>query len=157
MKQVALLFHHAADDWISAGIAWASHAEVSHVALLHPDGHKVVESSAIGYPKGVRVVPILDWVSRHPGYWVRYVDDPDPYEIWDGCAKHEGAAYDWMYFVGWVLRMKLEDPKKFVCQELIQHSFRTAGRPLFLTSRPHYITPQHLYMAAKPFSRGVLL
>ena len=52
MSKVYLLFHHNADDFISQVISWFTHAEASHVALLHPDGNKVIEASAWGKPKG---------------------------------------------------------------------------------------------------------
>lgn len=154
MNRVNLLFHHAADDFISRGIAWASHAEASHVAMLHPDGGYVLEASAVGYPKGVRIVSVQSWRNRHPGYWMRYIDDPDPMEIWNIAASKEGCGYDLMYFVGWLLRMRLEDPKKLVCQELIDWAFRQAGRPLFDTDKPHFLTPQSLHLKARAYSEG---
>jgi hypothetical protein len=67
-------------------------------------------------------------------------------EIWNLCAGKVGALYDWLYYLGWLLRIKIEDPVRFVCHELIDWAFRKAGRPLFNTGKPHFLTPQHFHL-----------
>ena len=149
-NKVIFLFHHDKADPISNGMAWATRADVTHVAMLDPkSGTRVIEASGVGEPKGVRIVPLDEWVARHPGYTRRYVVDPDPQQIWDLCASREGAGYDWLYLVGWWLRLMLEDPKKFTCQELFSWAFQQAGRPLFDTRKPHFLTPQNFYNISK--------
>lgn len=150
--RVTFLFHHDAEDPISGLIAWAGRSDVSHVAMLEPGaGERVVEASAVGKPKGVRIVEFDEWVAKHPGYNVRYIVDENPQQIWDLCASQDGAGYDWLYILGWWLRLNLEDPRKFSCHELFVWAFQQAGRPLFDTKKPHFLQPQNFYNISTSF------
>lgn len=151
-NKVTLLFHHDPSDWISNLMAWATRADVTHVAMLDPGrGELVVEASGVGHPQGVRVVSLASWAAKHPNYTTRYIVDEDPEQIWNLCVGRVGDGYDWSYILGWWLRLKIEDPQKFTCQELIEWAFRVAGRPVFDTSKPHFLTPQNLYNISTRF------
>lgn len=152
MNHITLAFHHDKADWISNLMAWATRADVTHVAMLEPGkGERVVEASGVGEPTGVRIVSFDEWTAKHPGYKLRYVVDTDPKQIWDLCASRVGDGYDLGYILGWWLRLKVEDPKKFTCQELLEWAFRVAGRPLFDVTEPHFLTPQNFYNISTRF------
>lgn len=130
MSYITVLLHHDADDWISRVIGWVTWSRrTSHVALAW--GQEVIEASSLGEPKGVRLVRLVDWMARHPGYRVKRIPHDAPAMAWEYARSQWGKPYDWRYFVGWLLRRDWQDDDAWVCQELIAWACEKAGDPLF--------------------------
>lgn len=140
---ITLLFAHDKADWISRVMAWFSHADWTHVALLN--GDMVIEATGIGLP-GVRLTPFGQWVERHITYSIRSLPHPDPEAVWRNSLSQLGADYDWRWIFGWVFRLRdWQDDEAWVCSELIAWACERAGKPLFAPGSTWRVTPQMLY------------
>lgn len=147
MSKMVLAFAHDPSDWISRVMAWFSFAKVTHVALVSQDREWVIEASAVGYPKGVRLVPMPLFLAKHPWADLRTIEHKDPLAAWDFARTQVGKGYDWRWIVGRLLRLpKLQHRDKWACSELICWAAREAGDPIFVGDTDWHITPADLRM-----------
>lgn len=147
---VLLLFSHDKGDWISRVMAWMSFARWTHVAIVSPDRASVIEASGYGRPRGVRLVPLGDWVRKHPDCVFRRIWHPAPDKMWEVCHSQLGKGYDWWWLFGWVVRNRhIQAQSKWVCSELITWACSQAGRTIF-GGDTWRVTPQMLYDVSEP-------
>ena len=145
---ITLIFHHDKKDWVSRLIAWFTHAQYTHVALLIDEG-TVLESSGVGEPQGVRVVNIYKWQDKHPGAVRRYVHHPDPAKVKELCLSKVGDGYDWWYLWGYIFRRNWQSKTRWTCNELITWACAEAGYPIINMEQAEFLTSQHLYLISQ--------
>lgn len=122
---------------------------IRHVAIVH--GDQIIESSGFpvrGYPAGVRMRNLYDFMDQHPDCEMRTARHSDPQAVWDFCCERLGAAYDWSWYLGlFGFGRNWQDPAKWVCHELIAEATAACGEPIVDVTLP-WITPDHLYAAS---------
>ncbi len=151
MSHIILGFSHHPNKILSRLAKWGMRGNWSHVMMLEPDGRRYIESSGTSTPSGVQIRDLSEFFASRPEWEFRTVDHPNPKLVWDIACSFEGADYDWWYWPAWFLRKpKLQDPNKFVCNELILDSSILAGHNPF----PPYVertftTPQEWTIISK--------
>ncbi|WP_216891622.1 hypothetical protein [Pseudomonas putida] len=75
----------------------------------------------------------------------------DPQAVLDAALAQLGRPYDWLGCAGIALRNRdWQEPDSWFCSELVAYAFGQAGEPLFREDMVSRVTPQHLWMLAKP-------
>lgn len=144
MSYLTLAFAHDRGDWISRVMAWLTHSDVSHVALVR--GGLVIEATGVGHPPhGVKVSLFEDWKIAHPGFWIKRIPHPSPDQVWAHAENQIGQPYDWTWLLRWLLRRDWRDNGKWVCSELIAWAAEQTGWPLVVGALAS-VTPRDLNM-----------
>lgn len=149
MSHITLGFSHHANSIISRIMAWLPWQRYTHVILVSPDGTMAIEASGYGKPSGVRVVDMARF--REEGGVLKRIPHPDPWGVWRAAEGKIGAEYDWAFVFGWLFRMNIQKPEKFVCHELILWAAEQTEKPLFRMDQAWKTTPQHLYLISEDF------
>jgi hypothetical protein len=141
-------FSHDKKDFISRAIGWLTHGSYTHTVLFHPSQTQGIEASGMGKFKGVRNISLENFMKK-PNAVLRKIPHNDPYKVWDIAVSQLGKKYDWSYFLGWLLRSNIQNPDKWVCQELIVWAADKAGDPILVMDNSHWLTPYHLWLISK--------
>lgn len=152
MSHIVLGFSHHRGKIISRLVRWFTHGDWSHVMLLEPDGRRYVESSGAARPSGVQIRDLAEFFASRPEWDFRKVSHPNPVGVWEAACAHEGAEYDWAYFAAHLLRLlRLQDPDRYVCNELIFDACLEAGHnPFPFGANPLSLDPQAWYLISEP-------
>jgi hypothetical protein len=152
MPQIILGFSHHPNKLISRLAKWGMRGNYSHVMMLEPGGRRYIEASGTSKPPGVQIRDLSEFFASRPEWEFRTIEHPNPMTVWEIACSFEGADYDWWYWPAWVLRLpRLQDPDKFVCNELLMDACMLGGKTPF----PHdiertYTTPQDWYHVSQP-------
>lgn len=152
MSHIVLAFSHDPTDWISNVMAFFTYGKWTHVAIVN--GDQVIESSAIGNPKGVRMVSLSDFMEKHPGTILRAMPAQDPDAIWRFCESKIGEGYDWLWVFSYAFRLKLENRNKWTCSELLCAAYKETNDPLYEAMSAgngcHSASPRDQFMLTRP-------
>ena len=108
-----------------------------HVAIIN--GDQVIESNGYGQPKGVRMRSLVEYMDEHPDMELRRYDHDDPEAVWQFCMDQVGKPYDWLWYVGFLLRNRdWQDDAAWVCHEMLIVA-------LGAQVSAHWSRPVHLY------------
>ena len=139
-----MLAFYRGKSWLSWLIRWRTWRDASHVAWICKDG-TVIEAWA---PGGVRHVSSLS--CRHtPGTRIRlYAVAGLHSETVEKLLTGElGAGYDYWGILGFALRRKTENKRRWFCSELIYWAIQQAGIQLLRESEPSKVSPGDLEMS----------
>lgn len=143
---IILAFSYDPNSPVSRVIRYMTRGTYSHVALVY--GDEAIESSGGSRPRGVRLVPTAA-VVRRPNCVLRRIPHPRPRAVFNAARTQLGKPYDYLYLLGWIFRRKWQDPRMWVCHELIVWAAAQAGRPIIDMERIKWLTVDHLYLISE--------
>lgn len=153
MSVVRVLFtrrHHPG----SVAIRLATWSLWSHVDLLLDEPGPAARLVGAVAPAGVKEALLATRLAHASRAAIVEFPVQNPQAVLDVATSQIGRPYDWLGCAGIALRNRdWQEPDSWFCSELVAYAFGQAGEPLFRDDMVSRITPQHLWMLAKPSRR----
>lgn len=131
------------NDIVSAIIRWRTTSDWSHTGFIRLED--MWTFSAMSDGKGVA------WRAPNPKAKVLILDVEGVDAAFSKALTQEGKGYDFKDILGLATGKNLDDPKRFICDELVFWSFQQTGNPLLNhTFMPlEHLTPADILLSPK--------